>query len=457
MSMLYSIFAFILALGILVAVHEFGHFWVAQRLGVKILRFSIGFGRIAWRHQFGPDQTEFAIATIPLGGYVKMLDEREGEVPEAELHRAFNRQPLAYRTAIVFAGPLFNFLFAIVAYWLMFVIGVAGLKPIVGEVIPGSAAERAGFRPGDQIVAVDSQPTPTWNAVLQACMERILDTGEVVMNVRGSGELEHELRLALRSSVSLDDVSRGNLSQKLGIKPYRPRIPAVIGEVMAGGAAARAGLRPGDRILRADGQPIEYWDTWVEYVQARPERLIQVEVLRGGAERVVLDLTPDRIEQEGSAIGRIGASVAAPEGLEQELLAVEQYNPLTAFTLAVRKTGDLSWFTLQILGQMLAGQASLQNLSGPISIARYAGESASIGLVAFLAFLGLISVSLGVINLLPVPLLDGGHLLYYLIEFISRKPVSETAQIVGQQIGLVILLGLMGLALYNDIMRLLFN
>ncbi len=232
MSMLYSIFAFILALGILVAVHEFGHFWVAQRLGVKILRFSIGFGRIAWRHQFGPDQTEFAIATIPLGGYVKMLDEREGEVPEAELHRAFNRQPLAYRTAIVFAGPLFNFLFAIVVYWLMFVIGVAGLKPIVGEVIPGSAAERAGFRPGDQIVAVDSQPTPTWNAVLQACMERILDTGEVVMNVRGSGELERELRLALRSSVSLDDVSRGNLSQKLGIKPYRPRFPAVIGEVI---------------------------------------------------------------------------------------------------------------------------------------------------------------------------------------------------------------------------------
>ncbi len=456
MSMLYSIFAFILALGILVAVHEFGHFWVAQRLGVKILRFSIGFGRIAWRRQFGPDQTEFAIATIPLGGYVKMLDEREGEVPEAELHRAFNRQPLAYRTAIVFAGPLFNFLFAIVVYWLMFVIGVAGLKPIVGEVIPGSAAERAGFRPGDQIVAVDSQTTPTWNAVLQACIERILDTGEVVMNVREGGELERELRLALRSSVSLDDVSRGNLSQKLGIKPYRPRFPAVIGEVMAGGAAARAGLRPGDRIGAADGQPIEYWDTWVEYVQARPERLIQVEIWRAN-EWVVLDLTPDRIEQEGSAIGRIGASVATPEGLEQELLAVEQYNPLTAFTLAVRKTGDLSWFTLQILGQMLAGQASLQNLSGPISIARYAGESASIGLVAFLAFLGLISVSLGVINLLPVPLLDGGHLLYYLIEFISRKPVSETAQIVGQQIGLVILLGLMGLALYNDIMRLLFN
>jgi regulator of sigma E protease len=456
MSALYSILAFVLALGILVAVHEFGHFWVAQRLGVKILRFSIGFGRIAWRRQFGPDQTEFAIATIPLGGYVKMLDEREGEVPEAELHRAFNRQPLAYRTAIVFAGPLFNFLFAIVVYWLMFVIGVAGLKPIVGEVIPVSAAERAGFRPGDQIVAVDSQPTPTWNAVLQACIERILDTGEVVMNVRGGGELERELRLALRSSVSLDDVSRGNLSQKLGIKPYRPRLPAVIGEVMAGGAAARAGLRPGDRIGAADGQPIEYWDNWVEYVQARPERLIQVEIRRAN-ERVVLDLTPDRIEQEGSAIGRIGASVAAPEGLEQELLAVEQYNPLTAFTLAVRKTGDLSWFTLQILGQMLAGQASLQNLSGPISIARYAGESASIGLVAFLAFLGLISVSLGVVNLLPVPLLDGGHLLYYLIEFISRKPVSETAQIVGQQIGLVILLGLMGLALYNDIMRLLFN
>jgi regulator of sigma E protease len=456
MSMLYSIFAFILALGILVAVHEFGHFWVARRLGVKILRFSIGFGHSVWRRRFGPDQTEFAIAAIPLGGYVKMLDEREGEVPEAESHRAFNRQPLAYRTVIVFAGPLFNFLFAIVVYWLMFVIGVVGLKPIVGEVIPGSAAERAGFRPGDQIVAVDSQPTPTWNAVLQACMERILDTGEVVMSVRGGGEMERDLRLAL-SAVSLDDLSRGNLPQKLGVKPYRPRLPAVIGEVMAGGAAARAGLRPGDRILRADGQPIEHWDTWVEYVQARPERLIQVEVLRGGAERVVLDLTPDRIEKEGSAIGRIGASVAAPEGLEQELLAVEQYNPLTAFALAVRKTGDLAWFTLRILGQMLAGHASLQNLSGPISIAQYAGESASIGLVAFLAFLGLISVSLGVVNLLPVPLLDGGHLLYYLIEFISRKPVSETAQMIGQQIGLVILLGLMGLALYNDIMRLFFN
>lgn len=453
-SILQSVLAFVFALGVLITIHEFGHFWVARRLGVKILRFSIGFGSILWRRRLGRDQVEFAIAAIPVGGYVKMLDEREGEVPPEEAHRAFNRQPLAVRTAIVFAGPFFNFLFAIGVYWLMFVIGVPGLRPIVGEVAPGSIAEQAGLRPGDEIVAVDSRSTPTWNAVLQASMERLIDAGEVVMQVREEGQ-ERELRVTL-GPLSLDDLARGTLSQKLGIKPYWPRLSPVIGEVVAGGAAARAGLKPGDRIVAADGQAIEYWDAWVEYVQARPERWIRTEVLRG-TERVTLDLKPDRWEKEGSAIGRIGAIVAQPKGLGQELLAVEQYPPSSAIALAVRKTWDLSWLTLQILGQMLFGQASLQHLSGPLSIAQYAGESASIGFVPFLAFLGLVSVSLGVLNLLPVPLLDGGHLMYYLIEFISRKPVSETVQHIGQQVGIAILVGLMGLALYNDIMRLLFN
>ncbi len=453
-AVLYSILAFIFAIGILITVHEFGHFWVARRLGVKILRFSIGFGSILWRRRFGGDQTEFAIAAIPVGGYVKMLDEREGEVSPEEVHRAFNRQRLLVRTAIVFAGPLFNFLFAIVAYWLIFVIGVSGPRPIVGEVVQGSLAERAGLRPGDEIVAVDSRPTPTWNAVLQAGMERLLDAGEVVMRVR-KGDQERELRIAL-GSVSLDDLTRGDLVQKIGLKPYWPRLPAVIGEVVAGGAAARAGLRPGDRIVAADGQPIDSWDAWVEYVQARPERWIRTEVLRD-AERVVLDLKPDRLGKEGGEIGRIGAIAAQPKELRQELLTLERYSPSTALTLAVRKTWDLSWLTLQILGQMVRGEASLQHLSGPLSIARYAGESASVGLVAFLGFLGLVSVSLGVLNLLPVPLLDGGHLMYYLIEFISRKPVSETVQLIGQQVGIAILVGLMGIALYNDIMRLLFN
>ncbi len=450
---LYSAGAFVLALAVLITIHEFGHFWVARKLGVKILRFSVGFGRPLWVRRFGSDNTEFVVAALPLGGYVKMLDEREGEVAPQEYGRAFNRKPLVLRTAIVLAGPLFNFLFAIVVYWLMFSIGIAGIKPIIGEVIPSSRAEQAGFQPGQVIVAVDSRPTPTWGAVLSATVGKLIDAETIVVAVRQEAGLERELVIDLEG-LSLDDFARGGVFELIGLRPLRPRLPAVIEQVLSGGAAETAGLKMGDRILSADGQSIEFWDGWVKYVQARPGETMRVEVLRGG-EQLMLNLRPEAIETEHGQIGRIGASVHQPEDFERSFSAVERYPPLIALGKSLEKTWEMSALTLRILAKILFGQASVENLSGPISIAQYAGISASIGLVAFLGFLGIVSISLGVLNLLPIPLLDGGHLMYYLIEFVKGSPVSEAAQLVGQQIGLAVLLGVMVLAFYNDIARLM--
>ncbi|MCI0400541.1 MAG: RIP metalloprotease RseP [Gammaproteobacteria bacterium] len=453
MNFLYSAGAFVLAVSLLITIHEFGHFWVARKLDVKILRFSVGFGRPVWLRRFGKDRTEFVIAVLPLGGYVKMLDEREGEVAPEEYHRTFNRKALVSRTAIVLAGPLFNFLFAIVVYWLMFSIGITGIKPVIGEVIPSSIAEQAGFRPGYEIVAVDLRPTPTWAAVLAAMVAKVIDSDEIVITVRDKSQSERQLVLNL-AGLSLDNVAKGGLFEMLGVRPFRPRLPAVIGQVHSGGAGAIAGLEAGDRILSADGTPMEFWDAWVEYVQAHPEETMHVEVLRGN-ERVMLTLRPEAIETEHGRIGRIGASVYQSADLDRSLAAVERYPPLSAFGKSLQKTWEMSVLTLRILFKILFGQASVANLSGPISIAQYAGISASIGVAAFLGFLGVVSISLGVLNLLPIPLLDGGHLMYYLIEFAKGSPVSESAQLVGQQIGVAVLLGLMALAFYNDITRLL--
>ncbi len=449
---LISLVSFLVAIGVLVAVHEFGHFWVARKLGVKVLRFSIGFGKPIWRWQKDPDGTEYVVSAIPLGGYVKMLDEREGPVPEEELPRAFNRQPVGSRIAIVAAGPLANFLFAIVAYWLVFVLGVEGLKPVVDEVAPESPAAMAGLRHGDEIVAVDGEATPTMNSVVQALLYKAVKGESVTLRVRDAQGIERHLVLALPPVG--EEGGAPDLLEKVGITPLRPVVEPVIDEVLHGSAAERAGLRPGDRVVAIDGRPIERWEELVKYVQSHPGVEMVMEVERHG-ERHRITVVPETVSTEQGEIGRIGASVKPPPALPERYRAVLQYSPLEAVAEAIRKTWEMSAMTVRMLGKMLVGQASLENVSGPITIAQYAGYTASVGLVQFVGFLAIISISLGVINLFPVPLLDGGHLLYYFIELVKGSPLSEQAQILGQRIGIALLVSLMALAFYNDIVRLL--
>lgn len=450
-SVLYSLAAFLVAISVLVTVHEFGHFWVARRLGVKVLRFSIGFGRPLWKRTFGADRTELVVAALPLGGYVKMLDEREGEVLPAELHRAFNRKPVTTRIAVVLAGPLFNFLFAILVYWLMFVAGVPGMRPVVGEVTPGSLAELAGIRQGDEIVAIQGVDTPTWDRAMMNLLEASLDERQLLeLRVRDSSGGERQLQVPLDEPDQL--LEKGGVLQNFGLAPWQ--LPALIDEVVEGKAAQRDGLLPGDRIVTADGENISGWNDWVEYVRARPEQPIVVGVQRDGVS-VTVRLVPERVSENGTEHGYIGAAVRLPDDGQRATMRVDvHYGMLEAVPAAMEKTLEVSTLTLRTLWKMVIGRASVENLSGPISIARYAGESAAIGLSTFLAFLGVVSVSLGVLNLLPIPVLDGGHLLYYLVEVVKGSPVSEAVQLVGQKLGIVLLLLLMTVAFYNDLIRL---
>lgn len=450
-SVLSSIFFFILAIGVLITVHEFGHFWVARKLGVKVLRFSIGFGKplLSWRRR--GDETEYVLAALPLGGYVQMLDEREGAVAQEELHRAFNRKPLASRFAIVAAGPLFNFLLAILAYWLIFVIGVSGVKPIIGAVQENSLAEQGGLRSGDQILAIDGREVPTWNAAFLALMEESLDGSPVDVEVLDESGIRRLRELDF--SALPPGVDRSNLISNLGLQPYSPPIPPVIGKLEPGGVAEQAGFQVGDRILAVDGQPVEDWRAWVKIVREHPGKALQVTVARGPQE-LNLTLTPAAVASGNGEIGRIGAAVSYPEGLVSELQAVERYSPLAASGMAVQRTWDMTLLTFRMLWRMVVGDVSVANLGGPIRIAQYAGYSASVGFVSFIGFLALISISLGVLNLLPIPVLDGGHLLYYAIEFVKGSPLSDEVQALGQRLGIAILIGVMVIAFYNDLSQL---
>lgn len=452
MELIQTVLAFIVALGILVTIHEYGHYWVAQKVGVKILRFSVGFGKRIWSTKHGEDATEFVVAAIPLGGYVKMLDEREGEVPSELRHRAFNNQTLGARTAIVLAGPLANFLFAILAYWAMYMVGVSGPRPIVGDIAPNSLASTAGLRAGEEIKGVNGRPAPTWDNVFRSAVTAILDSSSIVLQVANEDGRERDVLINL-GSISVDDLSRGEFFEKIGFEPYRTPIEPKIGRVIVDEPAARAGIRRADTIVSADGNAIENWVEWVEYVRASPAKEIDVGLLRDGV-LINLGLTPKAVHVDGQLIGRIGAEVdvstlaAPPAGLER-------YGFFAAMPRAFERTGEVVSTTFKFLRKMVVGEASVENLSGPISIAHYARQSAKMGFSRFLDFLGLVSISLGVLNLLPIPLLDGGHLLYYLVEFVTRRPVPESVQLFGQQIGFVLLLGLMGLAVYNDIMRMM--
>jgi len=454
MEFLYSVTAFIVALGMLVTVHEFGHFWVARRLGVKVLTFSVGFGRALWSRRYGKDETEFVVAMIPLGGYVRMLDESEDAVAAHERHRAFNRQSLSKRVAVVVAGPAFNFLFAIVAYWCMYMIGVDGLRPIVDEVAPGSIASRAGFRPGDEVRSVRDDNVGTWQSAVQAIISASLDEGAIGIEVVDVSGRRRE-RVVDSGALVPDDLTRGRFFERFGLAPARPDLPAVIGRVESGGPAQRDGLRAGDRVVRAAGEPIDGWSQWVRIVRGHPGRMLAVDVERDGT-RIEIRLTPDVEETaDGTRFGRIGAAAHAPEMLVERFYVTERYDPWSALAKGVGKTVEISGLTLRMMWKMVLMEVSLENLSGPIGIAEYAGASARFGLARFLEFLGIVSVSLGILNLLPIPLLDGGHLLYYALEFVRGRPVSDAARFVGQRLGIALLVGLMGLALYNDLARLL--
>lgn len=453
MDILFTIGSFVVALAILIAVHEFGHFWVARRLGVKVLRFSIGFGRPLLRVQRHPDATEYVLALVPLGGYVKMLDEREEEVPAAQAHLAFNRQALWKRSAIVVAGPLFNFLFAIFAYWAIFMSGDSGLRPIVGEVEPRSIAAEAGFQSGDELIRVGDREAGSWETALFAFVGKSLDGDELAVQVRDpSGR---ELVRWIPSDAVRSLAEEPDLLARLGLSPKRPILPAVIGELVPGEAAEAAGLLVGDRILAADGRPIEGWEDWVGMVRDHPNTAMAVDIERADGERLALSVTPRLTEVDGATSGRIGAGVLVPDGIMDEYRVEVHYGPLEALDRAVSKTLDMSVMTLRVVGRMLIGQASVENLSGPITIAETAGRTASHGLESFVKFLAVVSISLGILNLLPVPVLDGGHLLYFFIEWVKGSPLSEAAQMQGQKVGLFLLAALMSLAFYLDLSRLL--
>ncbi len=450
MELLQTILITLATLAVLVAVHEFGHFWVARRCGVKVLRFCIGFGKplASWRDRQG---TEYSVAAIPLGGYVKMLDEREGEVPEAERDRAFNRKPVLQRIAVVAAGPLANLILAVAAYWFLFMSGETGYAPLLGQVESGSIAEVAGLEAGQEIVAVDGRETPTWQALSFALLERIGDTGTITFSTRYPGsDLIYESEAHIERWLS--DQEEPDLYGGLGIVMYTPDVPPVVDEVVADSAAERAGLLSGDRILSADGVQMNSWMDWVDYVRARPGVTIALEVERGEQllERLIV---PERIEDDGETIGRVGVSVAIPE-MPPELVRKFERGPLEAAGAALVRTGDLVGFTFESIKKMVMGLISPKNLSGPITIAKVATASAKSGLESYIGFLALLSVSLGVLNLLPIPVLDGGHLLFYSIELLAGRPVPEKIQALGYQVGLFLVLGMMMLALYNDFTRL---
>lgn len=455
MDMLFTLASFLVALAILITVHEFGHFWVARKLGVKVLRFSIGFGRPLLSRRFGADRTEYVVAAIPLGGYVKMLDERESDepIPADELDRAFNRQALWKRSAIVVAGPLFNLMFAVLAYWAIFMAGDTGLKPIVGTVEPESVAAEAGFRPGDEILAIGERPAQSWENALLALTVAAMDGNDLIVQVRDDADQVRDRLIPRESVAGLSE--EPDLLARLGVTPRRPSLPAVIGEILPGEPAEQAGLRVGDRVVSADGAPIGSWRELVDLVRDRPETPIALDVERPDAGIQRLELIPRALDADGQRVGRIGAGVAARDDLMADYLVHINHGPLESLGLALDKTYEMSALMLRVMGRMLIGEASIHNLSGPISIAETAGRTASYGLDSFVKFLAVVSISLGVLNLLPIPVLDGGHLLFNLIEWIKGRPLPEEVMIQGQKIGFLLLAALMTLAFYVDLSRLL--
>jgi regulator of sigma E protease len=454
MNLLFTLAAFAVALGVLIVIHEMGHFLVARWCGVKVLRFSVGFGKPLYVKRFGADGTEWAIGAFPLGGYVKMLDEREGEVAAHELPQAFNRQSVYRRSAIVVAGPLANLLLAILLYWVLFLHGVPGVKPVLGEIPAATAAAAAGFQPGEVLSRIDGQDVITWQDVRWVLLKRTLQNEKIGVEVHNE-QGETATRQLDLGGVTSDDLE-GDFLEKLGLTHFRPELKSVVEKVLPGGAAAKGGLAAGDAIVAVNGQPVSLWEDVVKEVRQSPSRPLKFEVKRADGLHV-LQITPDAVVEEGKSVGKIGAMAAFDKQILQRLMTEVRYGPLRALGEAFVKTWDTSVFSLKMMGKMVFGEVSWRNISGPITIADYAGQSANLGWVPYLSFLALISISLGVLNLLPIPLLDGGHLMYYMAEFIKGSPVTEKTMEIGQQIGFALLMTLMAFAFYNDINRLLTN
>ncbi|AHI32323.1 MULTISPECIES: RIP metalloprotease RseP [Marinobacter] len=449
MQIVETVLALILTLGILVTLHEAGHFWVARRCGVKVLRFSVGFGKplFSWYDRQG---TEFAVAAIPLGGYVKMLDEREGPVPEELKDQAFNAKPPSKRIAIAAAGPIANFLFAIAAYWLLSVVGFTTVAPIVGDVSQGSVAERVGLTSGMEIHQVDGRRVTSWRDVNMRLLERTGEFGEVTIDVSQNGN-RGTLRGALDGWSLSEDTP--NPLNEFGVTPWRPDVPAVLGEISPGGRAEAGGLKSGDRVVEVDGKPVADWFELVAFIREAPEKPLELTVERDGRMEQIRVTPAERTADDGSVTGFVGAGVSEVTWPDHVLRDVS-YGPLAAIPNAVSETWGDTRLTLVAIKKMVTGLLSPTNLSGPITIARIAEASVSSGFEDFIRFLAYLSVSLGVLNLLPIPVLDGGHIVYYTIEAIRRKPLSEQAQAFGLRIGMAMILTLMVFALYNDLMRL---
>ena len=454
-TVLTSVLAFVVAIGVLVAVHEYGHYWVARKLGFKVLRFSIGFGRplVKWVGK-SPDRTEYVIAAIPLGGYVKMLDEREGPVAPEDAGRAFQDRPPLARIAVLLAGPGFNFLFAILAFWLVFMQGVPGLKPVVGEVTVGSFAAEAGLAPEDTLVAVGGRPVATREAAMLGLLDGLVDGGALPLTVAGADGRERSLTLAVPESARRALTEPGALLQGLGFRFWLPRQPVVIEALAADGPAARAGLAAGDEVLAVDGEPVEDFPVFVERIRVRPGDTVLLTVRRDGGE-LELPVAVQAEPVDGVLVGRIGVTVGGNLRFPDEMRTLEHYGPVAAIAPALGETWSKTVLTVKFLWRMVTGEVSTKNISGPINIAQYAGLSALGGIGYFLGFLALVSISLGVLNLLPIPILDGGQVLYQLAEIVKGRPLSEELQVAGQKVGVVLLVALMGFAFYNDIARLI--
>ncbi len=444
-----SIIIALITFGILVAIHEFGHFWVARRCGVKVLRFAIGFGPVLfrWQDKLG---TEYALCALPLGGYVKMLDEAESSVEEGQQHLAFNKKHPAKRIAIALAGPLANFVLAIMACWLVFVLGTTGVAPIVGKVVSNSPAHIAGLQTNDEITAIDHQIAESWQDVLRHLMLRLGETGDISVTV-----IRDNQSVELSASVNrwLAGVNEPDLLEGFGIGTYEVPVPAIINEVLSDSAAEKAGLLSGDEITLFNGEPVADWYNWVERIQASADKTVLLGFIRNDTVQFTSITPKAHTSDTGSVVGRAGVSVVPPK-YPEAFIREFRYPLHTAFVKSLHQTYTLSVFTLESFGKLLTGLISPKNLSGPITIAKVASDSAKHGLESYLYILALLSISLGVLNLLPIPVLDGGHIVYHTIEWIKGSPVSETVQNIGLRIGVAMVLCLMLFAIVNDVTRL---
>ena len=449
MGIIQTILAFIITLGILVSFHEWGHFWVARRMGVKVLRFSIGFGKslFTWRDKYN---TEFSLAMIPLGGYVKMLDEREGDVPDDQKHMAFNNKSVWARIAVVAAGPIANFILAIVAIWIIYLTGIQNVIPVIGEVLPGSPAATAGLPVNGEITEVNGNKITSWGDVNLELAARIGNMEPVTLSVL-SATSANLYSLSVHNWP--EDLEKESLLTTVGIVPWSPVTPAVINKTLPDSAAAISGLKAGDQVLSINEKQIENWSQMVEIIRSNPGSLLQVKIQRG-ENTLILPVTPKEQKLNNQTVGFLGAETLPAQWPENQIRLLS-YNPLTAFTKSLSETWKLTSITFQSLGKIMTGILSVNNLSGPITIAKIASTSLHSGFKNFLYFLAMLSISLGVINLLPVPALDGGHLFFYFIEVIKGKPLPEKIQNFSLQIGVILILCVMLLALYNDFNRLI--